>query len=73
MAELMWKTIDSAPKDGTRMLLLATAVIGGGNEPEPVVGRYTEDRWRTAPITSGLRWEEFDLRPSHWTAIPKRP
>jgi hypothetical protein len=44
-----WKPIKTVPKDGTRILLLATAEIHG-EQPAPVVGYWSKDH--------GGRWVE---------------
>lgn len=66
----MWSDMETAPKDGRAILLIATAVIGG-DAPAAVVGHWTEDRWRTLPIASGLRWDAIDLLPRYWMQIPE--
>jgi hypothetical protein len=70
-----WKPIDSAPKDGTGLLLWVTrfgTTPAGQSEPAPVVGFWHGkiERWKVAP--EYLNREE-DLHPSHWMELPKPP
>jgi hypothetical protein len=47
---MAWKNGDrGAPRDGTKLLMMARALIGG-IEAEPVIGYWSEDRWREAQI-----------------------
>jgi Protein of unknown function (DUF551) len=67
-----WKTIDSAPRDGTSVLLYARCKIYRDENPTPVVGFWNKaiDQWKVAP--EYLNQEE-ELLPSHWMEIPAAP
>lgn len=59
MAE--WRTIDSAPRDGTPVL-----VWGGRHSPKPVIVESDGEWWNTAG--RGLR-----ATPTHWMPLPDPP
>jgi hypothetical protein len=68
-----WKPIDSAPKDGTNVLLWARLKIappGLGSEPGPVVGFWHDAfaKWHMAP-----EYLRDELIPTHWTELPNPP
>jgi len=69
MAYADWKSMDSAPKDGTKVLLIARLDIHG-DEPGPVVGLWVRavEEWRPAPdlLDKGTK-----LIPSYWMDIPE--
>ncbi len=69
MAFADWKTMDSAPKDGTKVLLIARLDIQG-EEPGPVVGHWlkTVEEWRPVPdlLDKGTK-----LISSYWTGFPE--
>jgi hypothetical protein len=71
MANANWKTMESAPKDGTPVLLIAKLDLPD-EEPGPVVGRWQKavEEWRLVPdvLDKGHK-----LVPSHWTDIPELP
>ena len=50
MASAAWKTIDSAPKDGTKVLLLARCKTIPDDTPAPVVGFWNKHvmQWKVA-------------------------
>lgn len=57
-----WKTIDSAPKDGTHVLLYGRGyIITGHYDDSPQIGNYPNWRW-------GLTFN-----PTHWMPLPKPP
>lgn len=65
-----WATIDTAPRDGTKLILWAT--YSPAQEPFAVMGRFSD---------SGLGWVSDDLSgqgsvqldPTHWLPIPSPP
>ena len=68
-----WKTMESAPKDGTEILLVARfQIYGGDGTISRVVGAWNEhvQQWRLSPefLDNG----EY-LIPSHWAQIPELP
>jgi len=67
----IWMTMDSAPKDGTRVLLLARPLVHGGVTPAMVVGYCSADRgWTDAILPSGVLRTEIELFPIRWMKIP---
>lgn len=67
-----WQTIETAPKDGTRILLWGTCHADGASrfdtQPMAVAGIYS-DGWETDPAD----YYTVEVRPSHWMPIPKPP
>lgn len=55
-----WMPIDSAPRDGTRILIYAP----DETDPDTVVAYYAHPDW-----TCG----RYGYRPSHWLPLPPRP
>ena len=72
MASAAWKTIDSAPKDGTKVLLLARCKTIPDDTPAPVVGFWNKHvmQWKVA---SEYLSQADELIPSHWMEIPELP
>jgi len=63
-----WLSIDSAPTDGTRMLLWGRYWSDEqGYFKEPLVGQFTGQRWEA--------WARvpFGCRPTHWMPLPHNP
>lgn len=68
-----WKNIDSAPKDGTRILVYQRGFIG--------VARYDIDKYaaRPKPFWSGHFALIYGVReakanaPTHWMPLPEAP
>ena len=57
-----WRPIESAPKDGTQVLLVDDAPT-----PEAVIGYWDENTdWRHVP-------GEWPLSPTHWQPLPAPP
>lgn len=54
-----WQGIESAPKDGTRILL------GAIDGFRPYIGFYEEDTWRDLHYSG--------MHPTHWQPVPKPP
>jgi hypothetical protein len=71
MASSAWKTMESAPKNGTKVLLWATLKTPAPYDPPgPVVGRWIKapvEQWRPVP---DLLDKGIALIPTHWTDIP---
>lgn len=61
----MWKTIDSAPKDGTNILVYTYEII--------TCAFWCSDykSWRLS--IAGSYAEEDDVDPTHWIPLPKPP
>jgi hypothetical protein len=70
-----WKSIETAPVDGTNVLLWGTAHSEGPNAfdigPAPFIGYYdAEDaKWRLYETD----YYTVYLRPSHWRPCPEGP
>ena len=67
----VWQPIETAPKDGTEVLLR-----GGKNKWEDegtklVVGFWQDDEWRYAFIESD--WRGVYENPTHWMYVPNLP
>ena len=67
-----WKSMQTAPQDGTHVLLLARATIHGSENPAAVVGYWSShhDGWVDAIIESGIKRNEVELQPVGWIEIP---
>jgi transglutaminase-like putative cysteine protease len=62
-----WKTIDSAPKDGTEILLFNHAYLGG-DTPQQVVGHWATHGWRESYA------DEYAIcEATHWMPLPPPP
>lgn len=63
-----WKPIETAPKDGTRVLL------GRADEGWTTVGSFDDERdewWE-----SNTNWDDFNgapIYPTHWQPLPEPP
>jgi hypothetical protein len=76
--EMVWRTIDSAPKDGTWVMLTGGEVDygwDGDTKPEIVVGFYkgtgTYDNWFFAVYDSGY-YGQYE-NPKLWMPLPRTP
>jgi len=61
----MWKKIDSAPKDGTKVL---------GYDPEDngyISVMYFQPRWNEGWISAD--YDAVQFNPTHWMPLPPRP
>lgn len=75
--ELQWQPIDTAPQDGTRVLVVYSTKIG----PRVEIGQWTDERHHSRPQphwTSGLAqiWGVVVARknpPTHWMPLPSPP
>jgi hypothetical protein len=67
-----WKAVDSAPKDGSSILLYARCTIDPHHNFSPVVGRWDQQLMQWKIATEYLD-QSGELVPSHWTEIPKPP
>ncbi len=74
MAGAAWKAMESAPKDGTKVLLWATLKTPAPYDPPgPVVGRWVKPpvaQWRPAP---DLLDKGIELIAFYWTELPDPP
>lgn len=77
-----WMPIETAPKDGTWILLTGGDIWkgwDGDTQPDAVVGQYTESRnfspseghWQFAWYDGGFYGEYID--PTHWMPLPAPP
>ena len=60
----MWRSIEEAPKDGTKILAGKMSSFLGGVVLYPLPSRYIGDRW-TAEFSRG-EWCSYDPQPTHW-------
>jgi len=62
-----WRTIDSAPKDGTEILLWGMCERDGSYyAADTNLGWWYEDMWHTRQIDEGID-------PTHWMPLPPPP
>ena len=68
--EREWQTIETAPKDGSWVMLAGGDVYGmwDGDEPPCVVGQHVNDAWHLAWYDGGWLGEYF--WPTHWMPLP---
>ena len=71
-----WMPIDTAPKDGTRLLL--------ADETQVAIGKYEIEVGKTLIAADEPYWQEYDYSnwdmecddwfpPTHWQALPPVP
>lgn len=67
-----WQTIETAPRDGTKIILLA--------DGEPFLGYYVDLEIRkygkSSSHSTGWRMVSLfpsEVEPTHWLALPARP
>lgn len=73
-----WRTIDSAPKNGSRVLLL---VPNRGNLPKIIGGRWDTNKYTKRPRpywTNDLEslngvGHTRSIQPTHWMPLPEPP
>jgi hypothetical protein len=75
-----WQTTDTAPRDGTEVIL--ATVIDGFVYEEPATGRWTgrtwEPSWQGRSVIEyqddfGTDWQSFAPQPTHWMPLPPAP
>lgn len=75
-----WQTIDTAPRDGTIVLLFGPwsgQISGYGNTPRIDIGYYRDgksefvgnDWWELITGDGYVAW----MTPTHWMPLPKEP
>ena len=74
MCDCKWLDIETAPKDGTTILLLVPTTFGKWNKTLPISGRWEE----RDPPSSGF-WIIFDMdetiqrvEATHWMPLPEK-
>lgn len=60
-----WKSIESAPKDGTEIILCEADPIQG---QRIFVGYWRKKAWRQPHV-----WKGPTLNPTHWAELPSPP
>lgn len=73
-----WMTIETAPKDGTHVLIAGEGKVS--------VGKYVEDKGETLVPADKPYWKPFDnsywdrwetddswFQPTHWMPLPEPP
>ena len=83
VASMLWNPIETAPTDGTRLLLLDDAgvqIVGRwffGDRPfGPREGWYLASIWPDEPMDDGLMHAEsgpWEFHPTYWMALPNIP
>jgi len=69
-----WRTMESAPKDGTWVLLTGGYIDygwDGNSQPVVVSGQFIEMRWQFAWYDGGY-YGEYE-KPTHWRPLPSPP
>lgn len=66
-----WRTIDSAPKDGTVVIAVAENKAARrwstlGRFPYPLKSKFIDDQWC---CDMGDRWAPYDPQPTHWIPV----
>jgi len=75
----MWQPIETAPKDGTPVLVWADAAGWSGNFAR-MCACYHQHQWRVygpvlgEPRAGNVTWQWFgEVRPTHWMPLPDPP
>jgi hypothetical protein len=71
---MTWQPIETAPKDGTWVLLTGGDIDygwDGGFKPSVVSGQWADTRWQFAWYDSGY-YGEYE-NPTHWMPLPPPP
>lgn len=63
-----WQPIETAPKDGTRVIL-----FDAQREPKEMIARWKADAWWGDPTPSGKSTVWRDDTGAHWQPIPPPP
>ena len=61
-----WKPIETAPKDGTEILMWS-------QYDGIVVGHYSKSVWADGWIIYDARSDTIELHPTHWMPLPQPP
>ena len=64
-----WQPIETAPRDGTRVLLFGR---GPYDDIEAFTGEFSFDRWLAAPNEASEYMPE-SCSPTHWIPLPEPP
>jgi hypothetical protein len=69
-----WQPIETAPKDGTRVLAFWPNIFGHGNatQTESWFGPRAAD-WGEACWQSAFEWDDGHNTPTHWMPLPAPP
>jgi hypothetical protein len=62
-SKLSWRSIETAPLDGTEVLLIATVGSMLAPNPERIVGRWERGWWGESPLS----------HVTHWMPLPEPP
>lgn len=70
-----WKTIESAPKDGSWLLLCGGELADQrpGYEKRPVVARWENVDWFVSDFDDGFGIGLYYYEPTYWTNVPTLP
>lgn len=79
MAEISWKPIETAPKDGTWILIYGGCI--GDELDNRIVTAYWDDDessvydpcWRSFSEDAGVYGAFHDTEPTHWMPLPHPP
>lgn len=71
--ESNWQPIETAPRDGTRVVVwgVAVAEVGDGSNDTPVAmdAAWEHNRFRVTATT----YYSLDVYPTHWMPLPAPP
>ena len=78
-SNMVWRPIEEAPKDGTRVLLYWPKF---GSNPRQEIGYFEMQKYHSKPTpywwssnavkNYGVRWYR-DYQPTHWQPLPQPP
>lgn len=77
--EVQWQPIETAPKDGTEVLLFEIVDVWGDDAeyPKPYIysGKYDHNRSEKYYGTKWmcLEYDAFNRHPTHWMPLPPIP
>jgi hypothetical protein len=68
---MSWQPIETAPRDGTRILVYDPSESEGG----PVLAAYWSDSvwWQDAWMVWDCRSDGWQVSPTHWMPLPSPP
>lgn len=68
-----WQPIETAPKDGTLVLIYVRRMTVHGRFPRPPyrIARWTNGKWQLVVVQNRTMTDNF--QPSHWMLLPEPP
>jgi len=79
-----WQPIETAPKDGTEVIVIHYTAYDGGMRPTvdgPFTASFCSNRWRSSwdgeEVVEYMDWGGTDYKdimsPTHWMPLPEPP